>query len=172
MRLNIQETHNLLSQSMATGKLGVGADIADYANYTAAVAGGGSAVSELVAKGAKETTGRLSHLIANIVSLGHTQSLSYKLATDPMAVQIFATLAIDIVGASLIYIIIFYYLRGWFFPTQEADSENEGQMDHDIREQRALTSSQELKNITDIKLDASEREQLQNEIMSKRQVKR
>ena len=45
-------------------------------------------------------------------------------------------------------------------------------MDHDIREQGALTSSKDLKNITDIKLDASEQEKLQNEIMSKRQVKK
>ena len=120
MRLNMQEVHNLLSQSAASGTLRAGT------NYTAAIAGGGHRVAEIVAKGAKGTTGKLSHVIADIVSLGHEQSFLYKLATDPMAVQIFATLAIDIVGASLIYIIIFYYLRGWFFPTQDSNPENEG----------------------------------------------
>lgn len=60
--------------------------------------------------------------MGNIVSFGHKESFLYKLATDDMAVQIFYSIVIDIIFATLMYIIIFYCFRNYFFPT---DGNNE-----------------------------------------------
>lgn len=80
MRINIQEFTNLLSQSAASST------VTAKSNFTAAVSAGGQHVSDLVTQGVKGTTGRLSHIVADVVSLGHTKSYLYILATDPMAV--------------------------------------------------------------------------------------
>ena len=68
---------------------------------------------------------KISQSVGEALSFGDKSKFIYKLSQDNMTVQILYTLALDIVGATILYIMIFYCFKRWFFPTNSLDKKTE-----------------------------------------------